>query len=90
MFKLGDGRYCYPLTVTDQASPTILLCEALESTRELPVIEAFSRHFAECGLPVAIRSDNGLAFASALGVLAPPRHRDQADQTGQPAGERPA
>ena len=19
-FKLGDGRYCYPLTVTDQAS----------------------------------------------------------------------
>ena len=41
-FKTGDGRYCYPLTVTDQASRMILLCEALESTKELPVIEALS------------------------------------------------
>src|SRR5690606_7890256 len=40
-FMLGTRRYCYPLTVTDQASRMILLCEALESTRELPVIEAF-------------------------------------------------
>lgn len=29
----GNGRYCYPLTVTDQASRFLLLCEALESTR---------------------------------------------------------
>jgi len=42
-FKLGDGRYCYPLTVTDQASRYLLACEALESTREAPVIEAFLR-----------------------------------------------
>jgi transposase len=33
-FKLGNGRYCYPLTVTDHASRFLLLCEALESTRE--------------------------------------------------------
>src|SRR5258708_1251237 len=25
-FKLGNGRYCYPLTVTDQASRFLLLC----------------------------------------------------------------
>ena len=31
-FKLGDGRYCYPLTVTDQASRYLLACEAFEST----------------------------------------------------------
>jgi hypothetical protein len=36
-FKLGNGRYCYPLTVTDQASRFVLLCEALESTREDPL-----------------------------------------------------
>jgi transposase len=30
-FKLGDGRYCYPLTVTDHASRYLLLCEALEN-----------------------------------------------------------
>ena len=33
-FKLGNRRYCYPLTVTDHASRFLLLCEALESTRE--------------------------------------------------------
>src|SRR5918996_1963836 len=31
-FKLGNGCYCYPLTVTDHASRFLLLCEALEST----------------------------------------------------------
>ena len=67
-FRLGNRQYCYPLTVTDQASRMILLCEALESTRELPVIEAFARLFSERGLPAAIRSDNGLPFASPNGL----------------------
>jgi hypothetical protein len=30
---LGNGHYCYPLTVSDHASRFLLLCEALESTR---------------------------------------------------------
>lgn len=63
-FKLGNGRYCYPLTVTDQASRFVLLCEALESTREELAFTAFERLFAERGLPRAIRSDNGVPFAS--------------------------
>jgi transposase InsO family protein len=67
-FKLGNRQYCYPLTVTDQASRMILLCEALESTRESPVIEAFARLFRDRGLPTAIRSDNGLPFASPNGL----------------------
>jgi transposase InsO family protein len=67
-FRLGNGRYCYPLTVTDQASRYVLACEALESTRETPVIEAFARLFRERGLPTAIRSDNGLPFASPNGL----------------------
>ena len=46
----------------------ILLCEALESTKEVPVIEAFVRLFRERGLPAAIRSDNGLPFASPNGL----------------------
>jgi transposase InsO family protein len=68
-FKLGDGRYCYPLTVTDHASRYLLMCEAHESTREIPVISAFERLFAERGLPDAIRSDNGLPFASPNGLF---------------------
>ena len=63
-FKLGNGRYCYPLTVTDHASRFLLLCEALESTREDLACTAFERLFAERGLPAAIRSDNGVPFAS--------------------------
>lgn len=63
-FKLGDGRYCYPLTVTDQASRYLLLCEALESVKEDSAFTAFESLFKERGLPRAIRSDNGVPFAS--------------------------
>ena len=66
-FKLGNGRYCYPLTITDQASRMPLACEALETTKEDGVFEAFQRLFTECGLPNAIRSDNGLPFAPPTG-----------------------
>lgn len=63
-FKLGNGQYCYPLTVTDHASRFLLLCEALESTREDLAVTAFEQLFRERGLPKAIRSDNGVPFAS--------------------------
>lgn len=63
-FKLGNGQYCYPLTVTDHASRFLLLCEALESIREDTAITAFEQLFLERGLPTAIRSDNGVPFAS--------------------------
>ncbi len=67
-FKLGNGRYCYPLTVTDHASRYLLLCEALESVREELAITAFEQLFKERGLPAAIRSDNGVPFASPNGL----------------------
>src|SRR4030088_2513590 len=63
-FKLGNGRYCYPLTTTDHASRFLLLCEALDSTREHTALTAFERLFRERGLPRPIRSDNGVPFAS--------------------------
>jgi transposase InsO family protein len=63
-FQLGNRAYCYPLTVTDQASRFILLCEALESVREDLAFTAFDRLFRKRGLPRAIRSDNGVPFAS--------------------------
>ena len=55
-FKLGNGRYCYPLTVTDQASRFLLMCEALETTREEIAVTAFERLFADRGLPQAFHS----------------------------------
>ncbi|MCA9506712.1 MAG: transposase, partial [Myxococcales bacterium] len=67
-FKLGNRRYCYPLTVTDQASRFILACEALESTKGDGVFRAFEDLFHARGLPDAIRSDNGHPFASPNGL----------------------
>ena len=68
-FKLGNGQYCYPLTVTDQVSRTILMCEAHESMKQVNAFTAFQRLFEEHGLPDAIRSDNGLPFASPNGLF---------------------
>jgi putative transposase len=63
-FMLADHRYCYPLTVTDFASRYLLCCEALEGTREVYAFSVFERVFKESGLPRAIRTDNGVPFAS--------------------------
>jgi putative transposase len=64
-FKLADGRYCYPLTITDFATRYLLSCEALETTQLPLTVAIFERVFHDFGLPEAIRTDNGLPFASA-------------------------
>ena len=63
-FVLGDKQYCYPLTVTDNVSRFILGCEGLSTTKETYAFTAFERIFKEFGLPKAIRTDNGVPFAS--------------------------
>ena len=69
-FKTRDGHYCYPLTVTDSYSRYLLGCQGLLSTETLGAKGVFTRLFKQYGLPKAIRSDNGVPFAStALGRL---------------------
>ena len=63
-FMLADRRYCYPLTITDFASRYLLACEALSTTKEEFAFGVFERAFKEFGLPQAIRTDNGVPFAS--------------------------
>lgn len=63
-FQLGNRQYCYPLTITDFASRYLLTCEALSSTQEPFAFTVFERTFQEFGLPQAIRTDNGVPFAS--------------------------
>jgi transposase InsO family protein len=63
-FRMGNGRLCYPLTVTDHYSRFLLGCEALESTRGLPAKEALKQVFRDFGMPLAMRSDNGVPFAT--------------------------
>jgi putative transposase len=69
-FRMRDGNYCYPLTISDYYSRYIICCQGLYSPN-LPDSQAvFTRVFKEFGLPWRIRSDNGTPFAStALGRL---------------------
>jgi putative transposase len=61
---LADQRYCYPLTITDFTSRYLLCCDALGSTRESWAFTVFERAFKDFGLPLSIRTDNGIPFAS--------------------------
>jgi len=63
-FMLADKRYCYPLTITDFASRYLICCDALEATKEVYAFSVFERAFKDFGLPLAIRTDNGVPFAS--------------------------
>jgi putative transposase len=63
-FKTGDGHYCYPLTVTDHFSRTLLVCRALPSITTVAVQPVFRALFRAVGLPESIRTDNGPPFAS--------------------------
>src|SRR5690606_26719003 len=63
-FRLGSRQYCYPLTVTDYRSRYLLACEGMASTRSDFAFSVFERIFKEFGLPGAIRTDNGIPFAS--------------------------
>jgi putative transposase len=63
-FMLADQRYCYPLTLSDFVSRYLLSCEALSTTQEVYAFTVFERVFKEFGLPWAIRTDNGVPFAS--------------------------
>ena len=97
-FMLGDRRYCYPLTITDFASRYLLTCEALSTTQEIFAFTVFERAFKEFGLPQAIRTDNGVPFASAHALFGLSKLavwwlrlgiRIERIKPGHPAAERP-
>jgi transposase InsO family protein len=63
-FRTRDGLYCYPLTVADLHTRYLLACHGLRSTKGCGVRPIFERLFREYGLPRAIRTDNGVPFAT--------------------------
>jgi transposase InsO family protein len=63
-FGLGNKTLCYPLTITDQVSRYLFAVEGMEQICEKETKTSFRRVFKEFGLPDAIRSDNGVPFAS--------------------------
>ena len=63
-FMLGNREYCYPLTISDYRSRYLLACEGVASTKSDFAFSIFERAFKDFGLPHAIRTDNGVPFAS--------------------------
>ena len=63
-FKTGDGIYCYPLTIADQHTRYLLACQGLPSIEGIGARAVFTHVFREYGLPGAIRTDNGVPFAT--------------------------
>lgn len=97
-FKLGNGRYCYPLTVTDQASRFVLM---VRSPRHHPrgrcryclraavrrARAASSHSFRQWG-PLR-QSSCPLQSVKTRRLVAAPRHCHRAHQTGPSPAEWP-
>lgn len=63
-FLTGDKTRCEPLTITDNYSRYLLRCQALTPTGFDAVQPIFEAAFREYGLPDAMRTDNGVPFAT--------------------------
>jgi len=62
-FRMENGRYCYPLTISDNNTRYLLAAKALAGTRYNETRRSFEAAFNKYGLPLAIRTDNGIPFA---------------------------
>jgi putative transposase len=65
----ANGQRCEPLTVRDECTRYVLDLRAVADARTQTVRVCFERLFERNGVPEAIRSDNGVPFASSTGVL---------------------
>jgi transposase InsO family protein len=63
-FRLKNGEYCFPLTVSDLSSRFVLGVDAHPTISFEKTLAHFRGLFQEFGLPSRIRTDNGTPFAS--------------------------
>ena len=63
-FRLKNGKYCFPLTVSDLSSRYLLGCDAHPAISLEKSFTHFKGLFETYGLPSRIRTDNGVPFAS--------------------------
>jgi len=104
-FKLGNGQYCYPLTVTDFASRYLLACEGLASTRSHTVNRRPTLTLVRIARLSTLRPPRrdphrrrralrctvgDVRVLAARGVVAALRHLPAAHQARQATAERPA
>lgn len=64
-FRMGNGQYCYPLTIADSFSRFVFMAKGLLHPSLEGCLQGFEDVFREFGLPEQIHTDNGTPFASA-------------------------
>lgn len=70
-FLMGNGRYCYPLTIFDPVSRYSYAIDGHSAIDHLKARRSFRQVFERYGLPKWIKTDNGVPFSMpmALGGL---------------------
>ena len=63
-FRTGDGRPCYPLTISEGYSRYLLRCQGYRRPNGEDAKGLFVAAFCDYGMPEVIRTDNGSPFAS--------------------------
>ena len=63
-FRLKNGKYCFPLTISDLSSRYLLGVDAHSAISLDKSFRHFTAVFHAYGLPNRIRTDNGVPFAS--------------------------
>ncbi|MFA5824324.1 MAG: IS481 family transposase [Thermodesulfovibrionales bacterium] len=67
-FRLGNGKYCSPLTIADSYSRFLFSAEGLEYADYIHSRPIFERVFAEYGLPLQLHTDNGAPFGNVSAI----------------------
>jgi transposase InsO family protein len=67
-FRLGNGKYCYPLTIADSCSRFLFSAEGLEYADYSHSRPIFERVFDEYGLPLQLHTDNGAPFGNVSSI----------------------
>jgi transposase InsO family protein len=63
-WRLGDGSWSYPLTISDGYSRFLLCCDSHPAVSGDQTQRSMTEVFGEYGLPAALRMDRGTPFAS--------------------------
>lgn len=61
-FRMGNGRYCYPLTIADSYSRFVFLAKGMLRPTFEGCQTAFSEVFKKWGIPRQMHTDNGPPF----------------------------
>lgn len=67
-FRLGNKKYCHPLTIQDKISRLIIACDGHYSENYNNVKRAYIKAFRSFGKPLYMHSDNGNPFGNVRSV----------------------